>query len=53
MKTFEDFPDAFDYCREKDQPVVVLVAGEEWKLYPSGSAVQITPASSTSSACRD
>lgn len=38
MKSFDDFSDAFDYCRERDCPVVVLVAGEKWKLYPSGHA---------------
>ena len=42
MKTFDDFPEAFDYCREKDQPVVVIVAGERWKLYPSGHATQLS-----------
>ncbi len=46
MKTFDDFSDAFDYCREAGRPVVVLVEGKRWKLYPSGRAVKmpITPA---------
>ena len=38
MKSFEDLSDAFDYCREKDCPVIVLVKGEKWKLFPSGCA---------------
>jgi hypothetical protein len=37
-KTFETMQDAFDYCRERNQPVTVLVNGEKWKLYPSGRA---------------
>jgi hypothetical protein len=41
VKTFSDFSDAFDYCREKDRPVTVLVQGEKWKLYPSGHAVEM------------
>ena len=35
-KEFETFSSAFDYCREANQPVVVVVEGETWKLYPSG-----------------
>ncbi len=34
---FDDFPEAFDYCREVDRPVVVTVLGERWKLFPSGA----------------
>jgi hypothetical protein len=41
MREFPDFEAAFDYCREKDHPVTVLVAGEKWKLYLSGRAVAI------------
>jgi hypothetical protein len=49
MKMFSDFSDAFDYCREVDRPVVVLVQAEQWNLFPSGRAVEvaITPASPT------
>jgi hypothetical protein len=35
---FDNFSDAFDYCRECDRPVVVNVDGELWKLFPSGKA---------------
>lgn len=43
MKTFDDFSEAFDYCREADKPVTVIVQDEkyepgEYKLYPSGTA---------------
>ena len=36
MKTFADFSDAYDYCRECNRPVTVLVNDERWKLFPSG-----------------
>jgi len=35
---FDSFSSAFDYCREADTPVTVIIAGEKWKLYPSGRA---------------
>ena len=39
---FSNFPDAFDYCREVNQPVrVVIIGNMAWKLYelfPSGRA---------------
>lgn len=38
IKEFDDFPEAFDYCRERDKPVIVKIQGKEWKLYPSGYA---------------
>lgn len=38
MKSYEEFPEAFDYCRECDRPVVVIVGKEKWKFYPSGGA---------------
>ena len=38
MKEFDDFPEAFDYCRECGKPVIVIVTGEKWKLFPSGYA---------------
>lgn len=46
MKTFDDFSEAFDYCREADKPVTVIVLDEryehgEYKLYPSGIAQQL------------
>ena len=42
MRTFDDFPEAFDYCREAARPVTVQVNGEAWKLFPSGRAEQKT-----------
>lgn len=38
LETFDTFSLAFNYCREADRPVTVLVAGEGWKLFPSGRA---------------
>lgn len=38
-RKFDDMPDAFDYCREKGSPVMVVVDGAKWKLFPSGHAV--------------
>ncbi len=35
-KGFATFADAFEYCRDMDQPVTVLIVNEKWKLYPSG-----------------
>ncbi len=41
MKKFsgEDaWAEAFDYCREADKPICVLVHGTKYKLFPSGRA---------------
>ncbi len=40
MKSFDNFSAAFDYCREVGYPVVVVVKGEKYKLFPSGKAVK-------------
>lgn len=40
VKKFDTWSEAFDYCREVGYPVVVLVKGEKWKLFPSGKAVR-------------
>lgn len=44
-KGFETFQEAFDYCREANHPVDVVVTGEIvwklYKLYPSGRVVFI------------
>lgn len=37
--SFDDFPEAFAYCREKRTPVVVEIGGLRHKLYPSGRAL--------------
>ena len=39
-KEFETFNEAFDFCREKNSPVMVKIKNETWKLYPSGKAEQ-------------
>jgi len=33
---------AFSLCRESQKPIIVEVDGERWKIYPSGSAKQLT-----------
>ncbi len=45
MKRFPNFETAFDYCREGNKPVTVIVEGEFedddgpiWTLFPSGYA---------------
>lgn len=40
MNGFTNFPEAFDYCRQLDKPIRVIV-GNEYKLYPSGKAVLV------------
>ena len=43
-QSFETFSEAFDYCREGDAPVRVIITGEGemygglYKIYPSGTA---------------
>ncbi len=39
-KEFETFSEGFDFCREKNCPVVVRIQNKRWKLYPSGKAEQ-------------
>lgn len=42
MKEFDNFEEAFDYCREKNAPVIIGVKkakGYTYKLFPSGLAV--------------
>ena len=41
IEKFDDFPEAFDYCRDTNAPVIVMVAGDKWKLYPSGHAKKL------------
>jgi hypothetical protein len=43
MQEFTNMEAAFDYCRDKDRPVVVSVEGIDWKLYPSGRADRLEP----------
>lgn len=46
---FDDWSEAFDYCREKDAPVVVIIwfgnRFERWKIFPSGGAWPYPPRS--------
>jgi len=41
LRQFESMSAAFDYCRDMNHPVTVVVRQkglkEKWKLYPSGS----------------
>lgn len=39
LQRFDSFPAAFDYCREADKPMVAIVTGVVYKLFPSGNAV--------------
>ena len=34
---FETWPEAYDYCREVNCPVVVIVGDERAKIFPSGA----------------
>lgn len=38
MQSFNDFSEAFDFCREGNKPLTVLIKGGKWKLFPSGRA---------------
>ncbi|MBA7518486.1 hypothetical protein ES705_10556 [subsurface metagenome] len=38
-KRFEFWDDAFDYCRGRNCPVIVIVKGKKMKLFPSGYVV--------------
>lgn len=36
IKKFDNFEEAFSYCREKNYPVLIIIDGKKYKLYPSG-----------------
>lgn len=38
MRTFESMEEAFAYCRRRNQPTIVQVNENQWKIYPSGKA---------------
>jgi hypothetical protein len=40
VKIFTDHSAAFDYCREMNSPVRVVIHGFWWQLYPSGRAYE-------------
>lgn len=49
METFDNFQSAFDYCRERGNPVIVKIDGDgKFKLYPSGKATRLTTIPETS-----
>lgn len=37
IKRFENFPDAFDYCREVNIPVIIFADDKKFKIFPSGA----------------
>jgi len=39
---FDDFSEAFAYCREADRPVRVMISGTRYKLFPSGRAERLS-----------
>ena len=39
-RAFNTYPDAFDYCRERNRPVLVIVGEKVAKLMPSGAAYE-------------
>lgn len=39
-RAFDNYPDAFDYCRERNRPVLVIVGDKVTKLMPSGCAYE-------------
>jgi hypothetical protein len=41
MKEFDEMWQAFDWCRERNSPAIVMVAGKKWKIYPSGAAHRV------------
>ena len=36
QKKFEEWDEAFAYCREVNHPVLVQVKGKNYKIFPSG-----------------
>ncbi len=40
-KSDEDgWAEAFSLCRERGCPMIVIVDGERWKIFPSGAVIQ-------------
>ena len=46
-REFADMSDAFSYCRECDRPVIAIVKGVPYRLYPSGKAIDLTACAKT------
>ncbi len=38
---FSDMSEAFAFCRRCDRPVIVLVDGKKYRLFPSGRAEEL------------
>jgi len=47
---FQTMQQAFDYCREADRPVIVRIAGQLCKLFPSGKSRTVSGAHLTPNA---
>lgn len=40
-RAFNTFWEAFEFCREMGYPVMVVVRGQLYKLFPSGKALRM------------
>jgi hypothetical protein len=46
-QTFATWPDAFDWCRERDAPVIAQVGDEVLRIFPSGAAKPVRDKAAT------
>ena len=54
MRRFDDFSEAFDYCRHQDKPVIVVIGEhQKWKLFPSGAVEKLTDEMQAKQATKD
>lgn len=51
MNHFDTMEDAFAVCRERNQPTIANVAGQRWKLFPSGRADRLDADEKFGKAC--
>ena len=35
---FDNFEDAFYFCKKENHPIIVKIEGNRWRLYPGGTA---------------
>jgi hypothetical protein len=42
QKEFADLGQAMAYCQSSNHQVVVLIAGTQWRLFPSGSSLALS-----------
>lgn len=40
LTVFTSLPDAQAFCSKMDCPMTVSIAGEDWRLFPSGTALR-------------